>query len=139
VNWYNGFSPAQRNRAQAWLRQQWAAGRPRPRVCCACGQDRGVIDAHAEDYTEPFGDHIDRYPLCYRCHMMVHCRFRCSEAWDAYRRAIRAGAGYEPIYTRSFGIVAAQLDGAVVAVTWHEPPKWCPLDEIHVAGERGRR
>lgn len=55
MNPYNGFTGDQRNRAQRWLNSQWAAGHfPRPAQCCACGQADGIIDAHAEDYSEPF-------------------------------------------------------------------------------------
>jgi hypothetical protein len=140
MNSYNGFSPAQRNRAQAWLRDQWARGlRPRPSVCCACGQDQGVIDAHAEDYSEPFGDHTDSYPLCYRCHMMVHCRFRNRRAWDRYRGHIRAGLRFAPLYHRNFGQISAQLAGAIAQFSRHPPPTKCPLDEIHEASPARRR
>jgi hypothetical protein len=68
---YNGFSSAQRNGAQAWLRAEWASGRlAKPVRCCACGQDQGVIDAHAEDYSAPFRAGVtDGFHLCYVCHM----------------------------------------------------------------------
>ncbi len=133
MNGYNGFSPEQRNRAQAWLREQWDAGLARPSVCCACGQDQGVIDAHAEDYSEPFGPHLHQFPMCYRCHMMIHCRFRNPEAWDKYRAAIRSGIRYAPVFYRAFGVIAAQLNGREVPFTQHAAPTWCPLDEIHQA------
>jgi hypothetical protein len=43
----------------------------RPVKCCACGQEHGVIDAHAEDYSDPFAPgKTDQFPLCYRCHML---------------------------------------------------------------------
>jgi hypothetical protein len=136
MNSYNGFTPAQRNRAQTWLRDQWARGlRPRPSVCCACGQDQGVIDAHAEDYSEPFGDQTDRYPLCYRCHMMVYCRFWNQEAWSKYRAGVREGKRFAALQHRAFGQIKQQLNGAAVAFTQHPPPAWCPLDEI--AGMEG--
>jgi hypothetical protein len=103
VNSYNGFSPQQRERAAAWLREQWRSdARPRPSRCCACGQDRGIFDAHAEDYSEPFGDQTDAYPLCYACHMMVHCRFRNHDAWEAYKEKVRAGGRIAPFLTREW-------------------------------------
>lgn len=90
---YNGFSATQRNRAQRWLNQQWALGTlQRPRVCVACGQDHGVIDAHAEDYSEPFRAGVtDGFHLCFTCHMMVHCRHRNEERWLQYREIIESG------------------------------------------------
>ena len=52
---YNGFSGEQRGRAQSWLNAQWRSGAiTRPLECVACGQTAQPIDAHAEDYSEPF-------------------------------------------------------------------------------------
>jgi len=100
---YNGFTADQRNRSYAWLKAQWAAGLlPRPSRCCACGQDRGIIDAHAEDYSEPFGPHLLDYPLCFICHMMVHCRFKAKGAWNRYRAAIAQGYRFPAFFTRNF-------------------------------------
>jgi hypothetical protein len=91
---YNGFPPGARERAQRWLRAEWISGRlARPSVCCACGQDKGIIDAHAEDYSEPFRPGVtDEFHLCFTCHMMVHFRFRNRAAWSRYSEAIANGA-----------------------------------------------
>jgi hypothetical protein len=105
---YNGFGHDQRMRALYWLRAEYAAGRRKPPLFCdACGQTEGSIDAHSEDYSEPFGDHIGRHGLCYRCHMMIHCRFNNPEAWQAYTDAVRAGRIFEPI-GRNFRRFCAQ-------------------------------
>jgi hypothetical protein len=111
---YNGFSPEARERAARWLRAEWASGRlAKPSVCCACGQDQGVIDAHAEDYSEPFRAGVtDEFHLCFTCHMMVHCRFRNRAAWDRYREAIAKGGHFAPQFKRDFGGFAKHhLDG----------------------------
>lgn len=103
---YNGFSSAQRNRAQRWLNTQWDKGTlRRPIVCVACGQDEGVIDAHAEDYSEPFRAGVtDGYHLCFPCHMMVHCRHRNEERWLEYRRIVEDGHRTTvPFLTRNWG------------------------------------
>lgn len=103
MNSYNGFAPDQRRRALAWLNREYAAGRrTRPIRCEACGQDRGPIDAHSENYGEPFGPHIGGFAVCYRCHMALHCRFRNPLAWDRYKADIRAGKIFHPI-GRNFG------------------------------------
>jgi len=95
---YNGFHHNQRMRALYWLRGEYAAGRrQRPLGCDACGQTEGVIEAHSEDYSEPFGDHIGRFGLCYRCHMALHCRFKNLEAWETYKQHIRDGRIFRPI------------------------------------------
>jgi hypothetical protein len=81
-----------------WLQREYAAGRrARPTVCDACGQDQGPIDAHSESYAEPFGDHIGKYAVCYRCHMAIHTRFNNPEAWTAYKTAVALGRIYQPI------------------------------------------
>ena len=106
---YNGFTGAQRAKAQAWLNAQWrkgptGGGFARPSECCACGQTGGVIDAHAEDYSEPFTRaKLMRYPLCFICHMMVHCRFRAPAAWAWYREMIGDGLQFKPYAGRNFG------------------------------------
>lgn len=133
---YNGFTPAQRMKAQRWLNAQWASGAlVRPTVCCACGQPHGIIDAHAEDYSEPFRAGVtDAYHLCFRCHMMVHCRYRALFAWQRYKRAIATGIRYAGFKSRNFPVFASQhLDDDC---SWPEPefagdpPMRRVLDEI---------
>jgi hypothetical protein len=131
MNWYNTFSPAQRNAAFAWLKKRYADGsRTRPTVCDACGQTEGLVEPHSEDYSEPYGDHIGQFGLCYRCHMMIHCRFRARDAWNAYRAAVRVGKRFAAIAGRHFGAFTGQLAGKPVPFTQHEPPKVFVLDNI---------
>lgn len=52
---------------------------------------------HSEDYSEPFGDNIGEFGLCYLCHMMIHCRFYNRLAWAAYRDTIRSGKVFPPL------------------------------------------
>ena len=102
---YNGYSGRQRSRAQTWLSRQWKSGAlARPMQCVACGQSRGIIDAHAEDYSEPFAaGRTDQYHLCFTCHMMVHCRFRNPDDWCYYKSVIHRGGRYAPYYKRDIG------------------------------------
>jgi hypothetical protein len=136
VKSYNGFSPEQRNRAQAWLNSQWRSGELiRPNTCCACGQDKGIIDAHAEDYSEPFAaGKTDEFHLCYRCHMMVHCRHRNREHWQKYVDAVQAGAMFAPYSARAFNIFCAELlDAWRPAIRgYREPPSANVLWDIDV-------
>ncbi len=136
---YNGFSGAHRDKAQAWLRGEWTSGRlARPSVCCACGQDRGIIDAHAEDYSEPFAaGKTDGFHLCFTCHMILHCRFRNRENWDRYRAAVRAGGHFAAVMNRDFGTFSKQhLNGpegyaqALAKFTPGPAPERFILDEI---------
>ena len=113
------------------MRVQWATGkRQRPSKCCACGQTQGIIDAHAEDYSEPFGDQTEKYHLCYRCHLILHCRHHDQAAWDKYRADIRSGLRYAPCFSRSFGIIKAHLCGNTGPAVQCEIPASFPLDEI---------
>ena len=133
MNSYNGFLPAQRNRALRWIKAEYAAGRrQRHTVCQGCGQDRGVIGGHSEDYSEPFGDHIGAYGLCYTCHMMVHNRFQHPGAWDRYRAAVRKGLMFEPFRTRNFGKFCALFLGPEIRANASMRLFPCPLvlDEI---------
>jgi hypothetical protein len=133
VNDYNGFSGAQRLRALAWVRPQYADGtRERAKICDACGQTDGVLDRHSEDYSEPFGDHIGAYGLCYTCHMMVHCRFRSPKAWNLYKEAVAAGATFPAVLTRNFHRIANTfLCGLPPTPTWRaDPPGRLVLEEI---------
>ncbi len=102
MNSYNGFSPAQQDRALAWLKGEYAAGRRQPpKVCDGCGQDLGIIEAHSEDYSEPFGDHIGAFGFCYTCRMMLYHRFENPGAWDRYRAEVRRGVIFEPFRRRN--------------------------------------
>ena len=106
---YNGFSPTQRMKALRWLNGEYAAGRrTRPTACDACGETEGVVEAHSENYSAPFGDHIGRYGLCYRCHMMLHVRVHVPEHWHLYRAALVAGVRFEPYQKRNWWAFRAQ-------------------------------
>lgn len=106
---YNGFSGEARARASAWIRGERRAGRlPKPEECGACGQREGQLDDHAEDYSEPFGPQTVQFPLCYRCHMMLHCRFTSSEAFEAYRAAVATGIRFPAMHRRDFGVLTFQ-------------------------------
>lgn len=95
---YNGFDHDARMKGYNWLKAEIAAGRRQvPTECEACGQTEGQIAGHSEDYSEPFGDHIGKIALCYRCHMAVHTRFKNPEAWATYKQHLREGRIFVPI------------------------------------------
>ena len=108
---YNGFTANQRNKAQAWLRKQWSEGvLSRPSKCCSCAITKGIIDAHAEDYSEPFAaGKTDQYHLCYRCHMMLHCRKHNSKHFLLYCALVCGGTQFQPFYTRDWGRFSRQM------------------------------
>lgn len=95
MNSYNGFTHQQRMAGFRWLNDEIAEGRrPECKLCESCGQDQGVIAWHSEDYSEPHGDHIGAFGLCYACHMMLHCRFKSPERFKQYTEAVEAGARF---------------------------------------------
>ena len=104
MNSYNGYEPKQRYKALAWLKKEWAAGtrQQTPTCCDICGQTKGHLEYHSEDYSSPFGDHIGAFGLCYICHMMLHCRFRNKKAWDIYLHALENKKCFKPFETRNW-------------------------------------
>lgn len=100
---YNGFTPADRSRALRWLNAEYAAGRrTRPTRCDACGQMDGLIEPHSEDYSAPYGDNIGAFGLCYRCHMILHCRFNQPVAFQLYVETVLRGVRWPPLPSRDF-------------------------------------
>lgn len=126
-------------KAYSWLKAEYAAGRrTRPMECDACGQDLGIIEPHSEDYSgPPFGDHIGAHGVCFTCHMMIHCRFRSPETWNAYRQAVRNGAIFKPFNGRVFGVFARTFLGTSLP----EPARLRPPTGLTVldAIEKARR
>jgi hypothetical protein len=138
VNRYNGFRGEQRGRAQSWLNAQWRSGAlARPVACVACGQTAQPIDAHAEDYSEPFRkDVTDAFHLCFICHMMVHCRHRSEEAWLLYRQLVESGGRSIPVGGRNFPAFRQRfLTGKLAPVLfhWFDPPVRRALLEIELS------
>lgn len=131
---YNGFSATQRSRCGNWQSREYKAGRiQRPTVCCACGATENLI-AHCEDYSEPFTfEKSCKYPLCYRCHMAVHCRLNAPEMWQRYRAAIEGGTRYPAIIGNNWPRFRADH---LMPGRWPEPelvgdpPERRPLAEI---------
>ena len=134
---YNGFTPAQRLKAYQWLQAEYEAGRRvRPIRCDACSQTSGVIEAHSEDYSRPFGAHIGQHGLCWTCHMMVHNRLNAPDAWRRYRASLRAGAVFRPFYSRDFGAFSAAFlrDDLPGPDHYREATTSTVLDDIDAAG-----
>lgn len=97
MNWYNGFSPKCRLIAFAWYKSALSSGEiEKPTECMACRSTKKV-QGHSEDYSEPFGKHIGKYHLCWRCHMWVHKRFTNQEGWERYKRSLAFPAVFREI------------------------------------------
>ena len=101
--WYNGYTPNERGKVGRWQNKQYAAGFPRASECDSCGQTEGLLFHHCEDYGEPYGAHIWKFPLCYRCHIMLHCRFFAGDAFLGYTKLVEAGYQFSPMFKMDFG------------------------------------
>lgn len=101
---YNGFTPEQREQGDRIIKEAIAKGELKPLkdcVCADCGQDKGIRHYHTEDYSP---DKILKavVPLCWRCHMMLHSRFRHPKSYAAYKEAVKNGKRYAPVYRHDF-------------------------------------
>jgi hypothetical protein len=139
---YNNFTSQQRTRALRWLNAEYAAGRRhRPTRCDVCHQTEGPIERHSEDYSFPFGDHIGQYGLCYRCHLMIHCRFKNPEAWENYKRHMHQGRIFVPI-GRNFWLFWRQTlkqHGEGVPFRQGSPRAHTLLDDLSVIPSNAHR
>jgi hypothetical protein len=129
---YNGFSAEERGASSRWERELLRSGWKRPTKCIACGQNRGVVDAHLEDYSQPF--EISRQiPLCYRCHIFaVHLRHRYPVQTAVYRSWVRRGFRAPALFTRNFGRLISDHVTHAALVDWQFSgvPARLVLDEI---------
>lgn len=104
---YNGFTPEQRMHGDKIIKRAIAEGKLPPlseTKCILCGQDKGIRHYHCEDYSE---DKIldDVVPVCWRCHMMIHSRFRNRKAFDIYMEEVKGGKTYPPVFRHDFKIL----------------------------------
>lgn len=94
LNWYNGFSPEERLELHWALLDAMEVGRiPYPTGPCAlCGQTRGPVVYHSEDYGTPYVFAPPAmYAICRSGHSLIHMRFRFPKSWEAFREHLRQG------------------------------------------------
>lgn len=96
---YNGFTEKERNKGERIIKKAEKEGRLTDRhatICKMCGQDKGVREYHAEDYSP---DKIldDVIPLCWRCHRHIH-RKNKGPKWHEYEEMLKRGERAEPFY-----------------------------------------
>lgn len=92
------FKPEQRAAAGRWLRAEIAAGRREEAAeCISCGQTEGKLQLHSEDYSKPYGDHVGAWPLCFACHMALHCRHRETLGFMRYSAMLLQGTRVKPV------------------------------------------
>lgn len=88
---YNGFSGAERNKADYIQKKAIAKGElVVEQKCCMCGQTEGLIMRHMENYSNPL-DLNAIIPMCVECHLKLHSRFSKPVMWIKHCLAVRAG------------------------------------------------
>jgi hypothetical protein len=82
-------------------------------ACQQCGQGRGKLMRHSEDYSLPWNwpEKTGKYELCFGCHIILHCRFRMKRGFVYHQAMLLNGIRLaDPL--RSWGDVRAYLKGA---------------------------
>ncbi|MCP5403737.1 MAG: hypothetical protein H6917_15305 [Novosphingobium sp.] len=85
IGWYNGWSPEERRATLPAQKAAIASGElARPTHCSICGC-RSNRDWRAEDavwlHDENYADPLAAYPVCRRCHRLLHRRFDDPQSW----------------------------------------------------------
>jgi hypothetical protein len=100
MNSYNGFTGEQREQGNKIIKKAIKDGILKPLTeveCLYCKQKEGIRHYHNEDYT-PENIISDAIPVCWRCHMMIHKRFRHPKSYEKYFAEIKKGKQYPPVY-----------------------------------------
>lgn len=89
MDWYNGFSPDEREGMNNPKYRKFARESP----CAMCGDPHPTgMQTHAEDYTLPSSWLPPAvYPVCTRCHSRIHSRFTRKPSWAAYLQFLSRG------------------------------------------------
>jgi hypothetical protein len=89
MDWYNGYSPNERN-AMGRAPSPPDARKP---PCAMCGDPTPAkMQTHAEDYSMPYRwEAPAAYPVCLRCHSRLHARFDSPQRWRSFLQFLRRG------------------------------------------------
>jgi hypothetical protein len=96
MDFYNGYSPAERSRAGAAARREVVKGGLSPAMACMlCGDPSAHVELHSEDYSRPYCfEPPAAYWLCIPCHRNnLHKRFSDPSRWTAFLLHVERG-GY---------------------------------------------
>ncbi|QDP66238.1 MAG: hypothetical protein Unbinned805contig1001_9 [Prokaryotic dsDNA virus sp.] len=123
---YKGWTGKQRKESLKLTNKAKELGWIKLPTCCnRCGQTKGILQLHNEDYSVTYNvlrDALDRFPaqikksemkkvaevleeLCWRCHMIHHSTHRNPQACENYFNEIKAGKQYPPVYRHNFDIL----------------------------------
>jgi len=86
IGWYNGWSPEERTAVTPIQKQALKDGTlAKPTHCSICKCEGNRRDWRAQDavwlHSEDYGNPLDVYHLCRRCHRTLHERFEKPDPW----------------------------------------------------------
>ena len=89
MDWYNGYSPQERNA----MGRAAAPAAVRQPPCAICGDPNPPkMQTHAEDYSKLYRwEPPAAYPICTRCHSRLHSRFSAPQSWQSFLVFLRKG------------------------------------------------
>lgn len=124
---YKKWSKEEREKSYAMTKKAQELGWiKKPCKCQFCGQDKGIIHLHNENYDvtlDILGEALQRKPkpriskeekeaidevlweVCWRCHMIHHSYYRNPQACEEYWKEIEAGDQYPPVFKHDFSIL----------------------------------
>lgn len=93
-----------------------------PTKCRCCGQTEGILHTHNKNYDVTLllvpkiingtatQDEVNQVkevlvPLCWRCHMILHSKYRNLASYEKYFAEIKEGKQYPPVYKHNFEIL----------------------------------
>lgn len=92
MQFYNGYSPAERAAFGQALKDRWRRGEgplPEP-PCQICGATDVPVSFHVEDYSIPYRWTPPAvYSICRGCHVRLHQRFVRNRAWLRFLEHLR--------------------------------------------------
>ena len=94
MNFYNGYSPAERAKKLAALHRLYP-NHSHPYYqppCHMCGDPTAKVQPHDEDYAEPYRwERPAIYAVCATCHARLHRRFNSPYSWLAFKMHLQRG------------------------------------------------
>lgn len=116
-NWYNGFSPNERDKKfkEYKLRLKNGTISPPTGPCALCGDPDVPVEHHSEDYGQPYiWEPPGLFELCRHCHRhKLHKRFADVALWHAYLTHVRRGGYARDLKDKSIMEEVAQCKRAI--------------------------
>lgn len=107
MNWYNGYSPDERNAIlEDYHRKKRTDGfRFEGGRCAICDDPGSPPDSwHSEDYSQPFSfEPPATYVICKSCHNRLHKRFNQPDEWRLFLEHLKRG-GYGREFTEWYSL-----------------------------------